>query len=360
MASSPHPSLDNPDRNVYLPDFCSGQMVLAIVLIAELVAIVLALSQYSDRHNFWLTLARSSLFLLWAGLGCSASLCAARRRMPGMSDRAATALALLLIVATTLGVSVVALLLGQHFSGQMPGSPLLPRDNVGFLLRNGSISLIAGALVLRYFYVTHQWRRNVELEARSRISALQARIRPHFLFNSLNTIASLTRSDPHRAEQAVEDLADLFRTSLSDASHKVRLKEELETARMYQRIEQLRLGERLHVHWDVDALPLRALVPSLCVQPLLENAIYHGIEQIPGGGTVTVIGRDHGHAFEIEVRNPLPPASDARRRQGNRIALENIRHRLALAYEKPAKVTNVVDSDCYRVTLWIPRIDAER
>jgi two-component system, LytTR family, sensor histidine kinase AlgZ len=145
--------------------------------------------------------------------------------------------------------------------------------------------------MLRYFWVAAQWRRNVEAEARSRIRALQARIRPHFLFNSMNTIAALTRSDPARAEEAVEDLADLFRASLSDATSTVTLKEELELSRIYQRIEQHRLGDRLAVEWRIKALPLRARIPALSVQPLLENAIYHGIEQLAGGGTVVVEGR---------------------------------------------------------------------
>src|SRR5690606_35547004 len=115
---------------------------------------------------------------------------------------------------------------------------------------------------------------------------LQARIRPHFLFNSMNTIASLTRSNPEQAEQAIEDLADLFRASLGDAHTQISLEDELEIARTHQRIEQLRLGDRLRVSWDIDGLPPRAQVPCLIVQPLLENAVYHGIEMLPAGGTV--------------------------------------------------------------------------
>ena len=159
--------------------------------------------------------------------------------------------------------------------------------------------------------------------------ALQARIRPHFLFNSMNTIASLTRTDPERAEEAVEDLADLFRANLNEKRSSITLKEELEVARIYQRIEQLRLGERLHVIWDVADLPMRALVPGLLMQPLLENAIYHGIEPRPGGGIVTVSGALDGDIIALTVRNPLPEAGgDAH--AGNRIALENIRERMDL------------------------------
>ncbi len=122
-------------------------------------------------------------------------------------------------------------------------------------------------LALRYFYVSRQWRRNIEIQSRARVHALQARIRPHFLYNSMNTIAALTRSDPAAAEQAVTDLADLFRANLNEKRSQIPLKEELEVARIYQRIEQLRLGERLRVAWHVQDLPMRALVPSLLVQP---------------------------------------------------------------------------------------------
>ncbi|MEM6641166.1 MAG: histidine kinase [Pseudomonadota bacterium] len=342
----------------YLPDFCSGQMVLTIVLVAEFVALVLALSQYSTPQEFWLVLARASLFLLWIGLGSAALLCAARNALNGRSTTAASALAGGLLVGNTAIISLAALALAKYFFGDAQNALLQPQHAGIFLLRNVTICAIVSALLLRYFYVTHQWRRNVELQALSRISALQARIRPHFLFNSLNTIASLTRDKPSLAEQAVEDLADLFRSSLADASIKIHLKEELEMTRMYQRIEELRLGERLHVVWDVDDLPMRALVPGLCIQPLLENAIYHGIENLPGGGTITITGRDYGNGFDIDIRNPLPPRPPTPTRSGNQIALKNIRQRLALAYDRPAKINAGPEGDEYRVTLWIPKVES--
>ena len=174
--------------------------------------------------------------------------------------------------------------------------------------------MIVTALLLRYFFVTHQWQKHVRTEARSRIEALQARIRPHFLFNSLNTIAALTRSDPARAEEAVEDLADLFRATLRDSHSPLRLKEELELTRIYQRIEELRLGERLKVRWDVAELPMRAFVPGLTVQPLLENAIYHGIEPLEHGGTVTVTGRVHERPHRDRRREPGRAAAQRRGR----------------------------------------------
>ncbi|MBK6350801.1 MAG: histidine kinase [Proteobacteria bacterium] len=177
------------------------------------------------------------------------------------------------------------------------------------MLPNVMIAAVVGAMTLRYFYVSQQWRRSVELEARARIHALQARIRPHFLFNSMNTIAALTRSNPVQAEEAIEDLSDLFRVSLSDARAQITLQEEIEIARTYQRIEQLRLGDRLQVRWDVGALPPRCMVPSLLLQPLLENAIGHGIEPLPQGGIVDIRGRLGEGAIMLEVTNPKPPGT---------------------------------------------------
>ena len=354
MPSDPYETRDS-----YLPDFCSGRMVLAVVLIAEFVAIVLSLSQFTAATDFWLHLARASLFLLWVGLGSAALLCAAKPWLARCSVPSASLLAGMLLVGTTAIISLLTLALGDYFFGERPNSLLQPSSAGVFLFRNVCISVIVSALLMRYFYVTHQWRKNVELQALSRISALQARIRPHFLFNSMNTIASLTRSDAKLAEQAVEDLADLFRSSLADAAHKIRLKEELEMTRIYQRIEALRLGERLTVVWDVEDLPMRALVPGLCIQPLLENAIYHGIENLPQGGTITISGRDHGNGFEIDIRNPLPPGGVVQRKSGNRIALQNIRQRLELAYDRPAKINAGPENDEYRVSLWIPKIESE-
>jgi two-component system sensor histidine kinase AlgZ len=176
------------------------------------------------------------------------------------------------------------------------------------------------------------------MEALARIRALQARIRPHFLFNSMNTIAALTRSSPERAEQAVEDLADLFRASLSDTNVRISLKDEIEIARTHERIEQLRLRDRLQVHWDVDDLPLRVEVPSLILQPLLENAVYHGIEMLAEGGAVSIVGKRVDAMLQIEVRNPIPAQAGYGEREGNRMALENIRQRLELAWPGRARI----------------------
>ena len=340
----------------YLPDFCTSRATLATVLIVELTAIVLTLARESATIDFWTDLARTSMFLLWIGLAGSALLCAMRPRLARMSVAAGSAAALALIGAVIAAVSICAWLFGRTpLVIESGGAGLFPAAPGIFVLRNVGIGLIVTGLALRYFYVAHEWRMSVELRAAARVHALQARIRPHFLFNSMNTIAALTRSNPRRAEAAVQDLADLFRATLADKGDTITLAEELEVARTYQRMEQLRLGARLQVEWKTDSLPSNALVPGLMIQPLLENAIYHGIEPRPEGGTVTISGEVSGDLVTIVVRNPLDPGPG--QREGNRLALANIRERLSLLYGERALMKSGRFDAEYIVTLRFPLIE---
>jgi two-component system sensor histidine kinase AlgZ len=232
-------------------------------------------------------------------------------------------------------------------------SVIIDDTHGGFLLRTVGISSIIIALAMRYLYVSSEWRRSIVLEAQARISALQALIRPHFLFNSMNTIASLTRSDPRQAEEAVEDLSDLLRANLGGSGAKTTLKAELEVSAIYQRIEKLRLGSRLNVRWDVNELPMRALIPSLVIQPLLENAIYHGIELLPDGGEVVVTGSRDGDFLVISMSNPVA-VGEARAKSGNKMAMTNIQQRFELAYDGRGAVDIEEGDGIFTVRLRFP------
>jgi two-component system sensor histidine kinase AlgZ len=346
-------------ESFYLPDFCASRAALAIVLIVELTAVVLALARQGVHQggDFWGDLARTSLFLLWIGLICAALLCWSRTRLERLTVARGSAAVLTLLMAAIAAISAAAYSIGHSQLAVGAGAAgFFPSAAWPFVLRNMAIGFVIVAVALRYFYVTHQWRRNIEMRAAARVHALQARIRPHFLFNSMNTIASLTRSDAVRAEQAVQDLADLFRASLSDQHQTITLQEELEVARTYQRIEALRLGPRLQVRWDVDRLPPDARVPGLVLQPLIENAIYHGIEPRPEGGTVSIVGEVAGELITIVVRNPV--AARASEHEGNRVALANIRERLALLYGELALVKAGRFDEEYIVTLRFPHVSA--
>jgi two-component system sensor histidine kinase AlgZ len=188
--------------------------------------------------------------------------------------------------------------------------------------------------------------------AEARLQALQARIRPHFLFNSLNAVLALIRRDPKRAERSLEDLADLFRTLMSDARQFVRLADEISLLERYAEIEHLRLGERLRITWELDAAPPDALLPALVLQPLLENAIYHGVEPGTAAGDVLVQIERRGDRVHAVIENPYIEAEQ--RRAGNRMALDNVRERLALFFDAEAKIDARPVGERFRIDIEIP------
>jgi two-component system sensor histidine kinase AlgZ len=332
----------------HLPDFCAAGTLLVVVLVAALVAIVLTLAGNPATGTFMVELAETALFVLWLALLSAAVLCRTRSWLGGFGKTQAFVISFLMLLAVCMLLAEAAFqLIGQFREA------IIADTHAGFLLRTFAISSIVIALAMRYLYVASEWRRSVVLEAQSRVSALQALIRPHFLFNSMNTIASLTRSDPRLAEQAVEDLADLLRANLGGPKDRSTLKEELEIAGIYQRIEKLRLGDRLNIRWDVDEIPLHALLPNLTLQPLIENAIYHGVELVPDGGEVVVTGRRQDGRLVIEISNPLAPGATALR-EGNRMALSNIRQRFELRYGKRGQVVVSETETSFTVRLEFP------
>ncbi len=337
----------------YLPDLCAPIAVLGVVLISELVAIALALARESEWVSFFADLGRTSIVLQWLSLTSAAVLCVIRPFAARLPLAQGTALALGAVALNLVVISEALWWVGSSFSPDGDPHGWLPTDHVFFTARNLAIGLIAGCGLLRYFYISDQWQHNVRRQAEARIHALQARIRPHFLFNSMNTIASLTRSNPAAAEQAVEDLADLFRASLAESRQNIPLREELEIARVYERMEQQRLGERLRVDWRIDDLPGDAMIPSLTLQPLLENAIYHGVERLADPGTVHIEGERQGDMLQVTITNPMPPAGTLER-SGNQIAIDNIRERLELAFGAEAGLTLEAGAGQFRVTLRFP------
>ncbi|MBL1276843.1 MAG: histidine kinase [Ectothiorhodospiraceae bacterium] len=357
MAQYPNDTgnIDNPGNTqpsgFFLPDFCNVRMVFSVVIISELLAIVLTLSPLQSSENRWNDLSIISLFVQWVGLSSAAVLCLARPWLSRVSEVRAATTSYILLLLTTLFITEVAFWIGDF----MPVSgPETKEWQHNLLLRNLGISAIVSAIVLRYFYIQHQWKQNVRAEAQSRLQALQSRIRPHFLFNSLNTIASLTQIDADQAEAAVENLADLFRNNLADASLHITLADELTLTKRYLEIEKLRLGSRLQLRWSIDELPGDASVPRLILQPLLENAIYHGIEPISAGGTIGIDGHVYGNDIYISISNPRPSRNDSEQRKGNQIAQDNVRQRLAAIYGDAGKLSVQEDDNDYIITLIMP------
>ncbi|MCP5441348.1 MAG: histidine kinase [Chromatiaceae bacterium] len=332
------------ERRAFLPNFCAIRMVFAVVVSSELLAIVLTLAVFPAADQFWAELSLRSLYIQWVTLSVSALYCGLRLPLGRLSHAAAGMAAWVLILLVTAAVFFAAESLGlRSATGALPA-----------LLHHLAIAGIVGAVLLRYLYEQHRERQRELAEAQSRLQALQARIRPHFLFNSMNTIASLTRVDADLAEQVVHDLSDLFRATLSDASAVSTLQHEFELARGYLRIEAQRLGDRLRVHWDVDGVPDDVRLPGLLLQPLLENAVYHGIEPATDGGEITVSGRYRDGVVSLAVRNTLPDPPQPPHRRGNRMAQDNVRERLDAAFGDAAgMVVGQVDG-CYQVRLHFP------
>ncbi len=332
----------------YLPNFCDAETSLRLVLVLELVAIVFSLADVHQPAGWILQLALVSILILWIGLFSAALLCLIRRRGWMQDSLRATVWSLLIVVLLTAMVSWLAYQIDAGLQlGYFAGI-----SSVELVLRFSAISLVLFGMALRYFYFQFSTRKMVKTESSARLQALQARIRPHFLFNSLNTIASLTHAEPDKAERAIEELADLFRASMK-ADARISLADEITLTRDYIHLESLRLDDRLTVIWDIHGTLDDVTLPALMLQPLVENAIYHGVEPQPDGGVVEISIRLQERLLYIEITNPLT-AHASSRRTGNQMALENIRERLHLAYQGRAKITQRAENDLYKVAIEIP------
>jgi len=331
-----------------LPNFCSSQTVFIIIVVAELLAIVISLAIVGLNKQFFVVLASSSLFIQTVALLDAAFLCFLRRFEDTLENRSMIIVSYLLMQVTTLLVTF-----GSRVVLDSLHIPNGFSSGASIYITNLCISLIISAIIMRYFYVMHQWQKKQLTETTSKIAALQARIRPHFLFNSMNTIANLIHDDPNKAEDAVLDLADLYRATLSGAEM-VTLEQELQHANGYLRIEKIRLAERLSISLAIEEESKKLLMPSMILQPLVENAVYHGIESIGEGGTLEITASTYNNRLEIQIRNPLGATKAGRRHQGNQIALSNIKQRLLLTYGKKAYLQAAPSETHYTVHLCIP------
>jgi two-component system sensor histidine kinase AlgZ len=332
-----------------LPDFCDVRIIFMVVLLVEVLAMVLTMAIPTTTSAYWDHLAFISMLMQWIALLCAAALCHSRKWLNRMDTRNTLFISFAIMMAVSLVVSLVMLQLQGLLGLDDITSPL----GEHFLLRIMLMSAAMYALVLRYFYIQYQWRSNLHAQSRAEIQALKARIRPHFLFNSMNTIASLISFKPESAEKAVEDLADLFRASLQEKNINT-LEDEIALTRSYLDIEKLRLGERLDVEWDIDNSLKNQEIPSLSLQPLAENAIYHGIEPLTGGGSIHISATRQGEHLVLEVSNPIDESSTMPHKKGNQMAQQNIRQRLELAYGSRAEFNTNETKHSYSIQLRIP------
>jgi two-component system sensor histidine kinase AlgZ len=328
-------------QNAYssaLPDFRNMGIVLRVLLGANLFAVAAAILQIRDVRAYWERIVEIGALvepLLIFSVVALVALNDLLRRLPYWAGAAAV---LALELALTTGLYAA----GYGFLDAEPAP----------LWRYCALVALTTLALLLYFNL--RGRALSPALAEARLQALQARIRPHFLFNGLNAVLSLIRQDPKRAETVLQDMAELFRVLMADNRELAPLAREVELCRQYLDLEQLRLGERLTVEWRTERMPDDALVPPLVLQPLIENAVYHGVEPRLEPSTVTIeiyAAREQLHAV---LRNPYRESAD--RHAGNRMAVANIRERLQLHFDAEAMLTAKVTNDNYEVRIVMPYV----
>jgi len=336
-------------QNLVVPKelcLCSPLALLLNLLLCAVLALAITLGARHEPSSFLQAYGLVLLFVVWVSFITLGSLCQLQRygclKFPGSLEILIVLIAALVACGTSLFVVGYA--------------PLIPDlRSTWFVLGNTVLAALLGLVVARFLAIQSAWRRQLSAESGAKLEALQARIHPHFLFNALNTVTELVHDRPKQAEEALLDLSDLLRSGLrSDSKHS--LAEELDLVRCYLRIEALRLRDRLDIDWQIDeSIDQGIAMPALMIQPLVENAVLHGIALCPDGGRLRIELRPVRFGrLRIVVENPLP-SPDQPRRQGNRTALDNICQRLALAYEEGASLkTEQVDST-FRAVLTIPQ-----
>ena len=328
----------------FLPNLCTGKAVFHLVIVGELLAIALTLSSASSGGATWYRFGLISMMIQWIVLASAACLCPLNRWFRHQSPEVAGGVSYGIVLIITAILTIVGAAI------QANGLKIAWHN----VYANTVIAAIFAGVVLRYFYLQQQLRNQQQSELQSRIQALQSRIRPHFLFNSMNSIASLIEIDPPLAESLIEDLSDLFRASLSEPGL-VTLEHELDLCKRFSRIEQTRLGDRLQMNWNVEGSVNEVSIPSLLLQPLVENAIYHGIQPLEKGGEVDIDVFIGGGEVRLAVSNPVEVnVPKGRKTQGNGIALDNMRGRLEAYYGSKARTYIVAEAGRFSVQLQFP------
>lgn len=336
----------------WLPDFCSPAATRRLIAIALLMSVLLLVAQTPVLWPFPFWDAVIVLGMICTLIAVSfAHICQWRRRMAHWSYFRAAVVAVVIIE----GHLIWVVFLGLSLHEWMGLSTQSYNEHPAFtILRYMLITAIFAGLFMRYLTLQARLREREKAALQARLEALQARIQPHFLFNSMNIIASLIVIDPVKAEQAVEDLAALFRASLRENGD-VSLAEELALCRRYANIEQLRLGDRMQLSWkiptDIDSVRL----PQLTLQPLLENAIRHGVELFATRCDISLVVEVSDERVEIVLSNPLPDA----RRTGNQMSVRNVSERLRARFGNEASLQTSEIDNHFVARVSLPRLHAQ-
>lgn len=317
----------------FLPNFCRGPVVGYVIVVAQFLAIAITVIMPRLTGRVFLDLVLVSLFVQWIALMSVSVLCLVGPFLNRLPERRALMMAYLLLLCVTAVVGQCALWVLSYLS-IIPSAH--PSWYLHFHAQNLTISAIVNALVLRYLVARHQLQIQTRSVERARAEILRQKIRPYFLFNSMNIIASLTRSAPAKAESAIEDMADLFRVMVNDDNDLSPIHNEISIARKYLKLERLRLEKRLKVHWTVQGLPRSVRTPVLILQLLLEHVVHNAVEQMTNTGLVHLkVQLREPSELMIELDAPYPEPSSGVDTAG----LENIRLRLNDHYGDRATMT---------------------
>jgi two-component system sensor histidine kinase AlgZ len=339
-AASVRPAID-----LVIPDCCNIGVIFRVLVAVNVAVLAAILLRTSGLRTGFLEFVEASILVEVACLSSLLALCGVRkliRTMPQWAQRAACAL---------VPAAVTALLI--HFFSTLD---LFQQGFTNLTMAKGVLLAALFGIVLQHYFEMRTRAFSPAL-AEARLQALQARIQPHFLFNSLNAVLSLIRTEPRQAETTLEDLADLFRVLIRDGRDMTTLEDEIRVCKQYLSIEKVRLGQRLQVQWEsVDIskeIMSRAQIPSLLLQPLLENAVHYGVEPSSKPVLIQVHLSRSIDRIDIAVVNPFHGDAPS---TGNHMALENIRERLALLYDVEAQLTTTVARGYFEVRLRFPYV----
>lgn len=340
------------DTYSFLPNLGSFGVAIRIILISLMIAIIITIGRNEEfNEKAWQDLnllVAFALAIAFTAVVVLSLISPLIKRMSPAGGSLTIFLMLLLVAAAGSELIIYALYDRDIISDRWPDW------RSSLIIRSMLITAIIGVPALRYLVLSYRVDADAQAQQEAKMQALQSRIRPHFLFNSLNSVASLTRSDPERAEAVLHDIADLFRVLLADARKLVPISAEREISRQYLEVEKIRLGDRLKVKWNVDNIPRNALIPALIMQPLLENAIYHGIEPRFGGGTIRIDLWSENDFLLIMITNPLPEVKQKSQTKGNQIAQDNILQRLKTQFGSAASMSSFEEGGQYHVKVKIP------
>jgi len=322
----------------FIPRLESPYILLLLLISFQLLAILITLA--NPEHLSWVDLSYNSLFIHWNVILSVVVICIIRPLLIHLNTIIISLILLVILPAITFGITAFShIFLDIEFKQST-------------YLRFTLISFIASAVVLRGFYLNHQYNQLKQAELKSRIESLQARIRPHFLFNSLNSIISLLNIDVKKAEQAILDLSDLFRASLSTTDTLISFQQELNLAKSYVAIEQSRFANKLQIIWHCDEVPDNLPIAELTLQPLIENAVIHGVQNSTTNQLIMVNASFKQQIFTLKISNSY--TKNTNKFYGTHHALTNIEMRIKAIFGDKASLQLKQENNQFVVTLKYP------